>query len=194
MDFSILEQMTIEKRPGKAAILDSSEFERLFKEYFKALMAFSRRILGDEDDAREVVHQVFIKLWEKRNEIDLSTSLKSYLFTSVHNRSLNVIRDRKKFSSEEVPENAGEWDVSAQIEAMELEEKIREAIEDLPEKCREIFELNRFNGLRYNEIAEQLQISVKTVENQMSKALRILRDQLTKYLTILLWLILFALN
>ena len=105
-----------------------------------------------------------------------------------------MIRDRKKFSSEEIPENPGEWDVSAQIEAMELEEKIREAIDGLPEKCREIFELNRFNGLRYNEIAVQLEISVKTVENQMSKALRILRSQLAKYLTILLWLILFALN
>jgi RNA polymerase sigma-70 factor (ECF subfamily) len=186
--------MTIEKRPGKAGRMDSSEFERLFKEYFKSLMAFSRRILGDEDDAREVVHQVFIKLWEMRNDLDLSTSLKSYLFTSVHNRSLNVIRDRKKFSSEEVSENPGEWDVSAQIEAMELEEKIREAIDGLPEKCREIFELNRFHGLRYNEIAVQLEISVKTVENQMSKALRILRNQLAKYLTILLWLILFALN
>ena len=194
MDFSILEHMTIEKRPGKTGRMDSSEFERLFKEYFKSLMAFSRRILGDEDDAREVVHQVFIKLWEMRNDLDLSTSLKSYLFTSVHNRSLNVIRDRKKFSSEEVPENPGEWDVSAQIEAMELEEKIREAIDGLPEKCREIFELNRFHGLRYNEIAVQLEISVKTVENQMSKALRILRNQLAKYLTILLWLILFALN
>ncbi len=86
-----------------------------------------------------MVQQVFINLWEKREEIDLSTSLKSYLFTSVHNRSLNVIRDRKKFSDVEVPEVAGEWDVSAQIESMELEEKIREALESLPEKCREIF-------------------------------------------------------
>ena len=186
--------MTIEKGPGKSVKMDSSGFERLFREYFNALMAFSRRILGDEDDAREVVHQVFIRLWEMRNDLDHSTSLKSYLFTSVHNRSLNVIRDRKKFLSEEVPENPGEWDVSNQIEAMELEEKIREAIDGLPERCREIFKLNRFDGLRYNEIAVQLEISVKTVENQMSKALRILRDQLAKYLTILLWLILFVLN
>ena len=186
--------MTIEKRLDTTGRLDSQAFEELFKEYFAPLMAFSRRILADEDDAREVVHQVFINLWEKRNEIDLSISLKSYLFTSVNNRSLNVIRDRKKFSSEEVPERAGEWDVSAQIEAMELEEKIRGAIEALPERCREIFELNRFDGLRYREIAEQLDISVKTVENQMSKALKILREQLAKYLTILLWLMLFTLN
>ena len=174
--------------------MNKHSFEQLFREYFTPLMSFAKKILVDEDDAREVVQKVFINLWEKREEIDLSTSLKSYLFTSVHNRSLNVIRDRKKFSSEEVPELAGEWDVSAQIESMELEEKIRETIEALPEKCRQIFELSRFDGLKYSEIAEQLDISVKTVENQMSKALKILREKLLKYLTILVWLIMNSLN
>lgn len=186
--------MTIEKRLDAAGRMDHREFEELFRNYFTPLMAFSRRILGDEEDAREVVHQVFINLWEKRSELDLSTSLKSYLFTSVNNRSLNVIRDRRKFSSEEVPERAGEWDVSTQLEAMELEEKIRAAIDTLPERCREIFELNRFEGLKYSEIATQLDISVKTVENQMTKALKLLREQLGKYLSILLWLMLFTLN
>ena len=174
--------------------MDNVAFEELFKKYFASLMAFSRKILGDEDDAREVVHQVFINLWEKRDEIDLSTSLKSYLFTSVNNRSLNVIRDRKKFSSQEVPEQAGEWDVSAQLESMELEEKIREAIASLPERCRVIFELNRFDGMKYSEIAGHLDISVKTVENQMTKALKLLREQVAKYLAIILWLLLFTLN
>jgi len=186
--------MTIEKRLDADGRMGKKEFEELFRNYFTPLMAFSRRILGNEDDAREVVHQVFINLWEKRGELDLSASLKSYLFTSVNNRSLNAIRDRKKFSSEEVPERAGEWDVSEQIEALELEEKIRAAIETLPERCREVFELNRFKGLRYREIASQLDISVKTVENQMTKALKILREQLGKYLGILLWLLLYTLN
>ncbi|MEA3461036.1 MAG: RNA polymerase sigma-70 factor [Bacteroidota bacterium] len=185
--------MTI-KRLDTGGRMGNDAFEELFKTYFAPLMAFSRKILRDEDDAREVVHQVFINLWEKRDEIDLSTSLKSYLFTSVNNRSLNVIRDRKKFSSEEVPELAGEWDVSAQMESMELEEKIKEAIASLPGRCREIFELNRFDGMKYGEIARHLDISVKTVENQMTKALKILREQVAKYLTIILWLLLFALN
>lgn len=105
-----------------------------------------------------------------------------------------MIRDRKKFSSEEVPEGVGEWDVSAEIESMELEEKIRKVIESLPERCRVIFEMNRFDGMKYAEIATKLDISVKTVENQMSKALKILREQLSKYLSILLWLILFSMN
>ena len=186
--------MTIDKRVEMEGRLEGRNFEQLFRDYFPPLMAFARKILVDEDDAREVVHLVFIKLWEKRNEVDLSTSLKSYLFTSVHNRSLNVIRDRKKFSSGEVPEVAGEWDVSAQIESMELEGKIREVIDSLPEKCREIFEMNRFEGLKYGEIASKLDISIKTVENQMSKALKILREQLGKYPTILLWLLLYTLN
>jgi RNA polymerase sigma-70 factor (ECF subfamily) len=105
-----------------------------------------------------------------------------------------VIRDRKKFSSAEVPDVAGEWDVSSMIESMELEEKILEVLRTLPEKCREVFEMSRFDGLKYSEIAKKLNISVKTVENQMSKALKILREKLAKYMTILLWLILNALN
>ena len=186
--------MTIEKRIPPDTGMDKDSFEALFRKYFPPLMSFARKILVDEDDAREVVQQVFINLWEKREKIDLSKSLKSYLFTSVHNRSLNVIRDRKKFSAEEVPEMAGEWDVSAQIESMELEEKIQKPCNHLPEKCRQIFELNRFDGLKYSEIALKLGISVKTVENQMSKALKILREKLLKYLTLLLWLIMHTLN
>jgi RNA polymerase sigma-70 factor (ECF subfamily) len=186
--------MTVERSIGPSRELDRGAFEGLFREYFPPLMAFARKILGDEDNAREVVHQVFINLWEKRNEIDMSASLKSYLFTSVHNRSLNVIRDRKKFTDGEVPDVAGDWDVSTQIESMELEEKIREVIGTLPEKCREVFELNRFDGLKYNEIASELGISVKTVENQMTKALKILREKLSKYLAMLLWLLMYTLN
>ena len=174
--------------------LDPRSFERLFREYFTPLMNFAVKILGNEDDAREVVHQVFINLWERREEIDLKQPLKSYLFTSVHHRSLNAIRDRRKFSADPVPEESGEWDVSAQVEAMELEEKIVEALGQLPEKCRQVFEMNRFEGMKYSEIASKLEISIKTVENQMSKALKILREQLSKYLLLLLWMILYTLN
>jgi RNA polymerase sigma-70 factor (ECF subfamily) len=186
--------MTNINRPDRVGRLDRQNFETIFKAYFPALMAFSRKILGNEDDAREVVHQVFIKLWERRNEIDLSTPLKSYLFTAVNNRSLNMIRDRKKFVDAEVPEANSEWDVSAQIEGMELEERIRGAIARLPERCRVIFELSRFEGLSYGDIAKQLDISIKTVENQMTKALKILREQLANYLSLLLWFMLYALN
>lgn len=174
--------------------MDRSSFENLFREYFTPLMTFARKILGDEEDAREVVHQVFINLWEKREEIDSGRSLRSYLFTSVHNRSLNVIRERRKFTGGEVPEVAGKWDVSSQIESMELEEKVGEALAALPGRCREVFELSRFDGLKYSEIAERMGISVKTVENQMTKALKHLREKLIHYLTLIVWLLIFGLN
>jgi len=182
------------RNAANTAVLDEGSFERLFREHFSALMGFARKILGDEDDAREVVQGVFIRLWERREELDLGTSLKSYLFTSVHNRSLNHLRDRKKFSDFEMPEVAMQWDVSEQIESMELEDKIRKVIATLPEKCRQVFEMNRFGGLKYGEIAKKMDISVKTVENQMSKALKILRKELAHYLALLLWLLMSTLN
>jgi len=186
--------MVTEKNLFLHGSMDKKAFEQLFRKYFPALMGFAGKFLSNEDDAREVVHSVFIRLWEKKEQIDSTTSLKSYLFTSVHNRSLNMIRDRKKFSETEIPDMAGDVDVSSQIEAMELEEKIREAIDTLPEKCREIFELSRFEGMKYADIADKLNISVKTVENQMSKALKVLRKKLINYLTIIICLVLYGMN
>jgi RNA polymerase sigma-70 factor (ECF subfamily) len=181
--------MTAAKEMHMTGAMDKAAFEAVFRKFFPALMAFSLKYLPDEDDAREVVHNVFINLWEKRASLDTSVSLKSYLFTAVHNRSLNMLRDRKKFSDDAVPEISSGEDIHAQIEAVELEERIGEVIAGLPEKCREVFELNRFGGLKYGEIAEKLGISVKTVENQMSKALKILREKLAHYLSLLVWIL-----
>jgi len=181
--------MTRGKEIHMTGTMDKTAFEALFRKFFPALMAFSLKYLPDEDDAREVVHNVFINLWDKKASLDTSQSLKSYLFTAVHNRSLNVLRDRRKFSDEEMPEISSGENVHAQMESVELEEHINDVIAGLPEKCREIFELNRFDGLTYGEIAEKLGISVKTVENQMSKALRILREKLAHYLSLIVWIL-----
>jgi RNA polymerase sigma-70 factor, ECF subfamily len=186
--------MTIEKEIHIGGSIDQKSFELLFRNFFPALMTFAGKFLSNEDDAREVVHMVFINLWEKRETLDLSSSLKSYLFTSVHHRSLNMIRDRKKFLGNEIPDLSSDHDIGASVDAMELEERIREVIKGLPEKCREVFEMSRFEGLRYAEIAERLNISVKTVENQMSKALKILREKLVNYLALLVWLVWNGLN
>lgn len=173
-----------------AGLLDRGSFEAVFRQFFPALMTFARKYLQDEDSAREVVHIVMINLWEKREAIDASESLKPYLFKAVHNRCLNVMRDRRKFSEELVTEPLSDRDVQEQMELMELDAKINQVIDSLPERCKEVFEMNRFEGKRYKEIAEDLGISVKTVENQMSKALKILRDQLASYLTVLFWVFL----
>lgn len=192
--FPIFTPMTREKDIHITGPMDKASFEELFRTFFPALMTFARKYVPDDDSAREVVHNVFINLWEKRDSLDTSTSLKSYLFKSVHNRSLNEIRNRKKFSDIEIPEVMSDSDVQSHLETMELENKINDVIASLPEKCREVFELSRFEGLKYSEIAEKLGISVKTVENQMSKALKILRDKISQYLAIVVWILWNGLN
>ena len=167
--------------------LDKPAFETLFRSFFPGLVLFAQKYVPDRDSATEIVHNVFLNLWEKREKVDTSTSLKSYLFTSVHNRCLNFIRDQKKFDRDETlleRLDSDEFtDASDRLEEMELEQRIYDAIQSLPEKCREVFTLNRFEELKYGEIAVKLDISVKTVETQISKALKILRNKLSDYLT-----------
>ncbi|MBI4646779.1 MAG: RNA polymerase sigma-70 factor [Bacteroidia bacterium] len=167
-------------------ILDKKSFEELFKTYFSQLVYFAKGYISDLDTSKEIVHDVFINLWNKRDTIDLNKQVKSYLFTSVHNRCLNYIRDNKKFNHNVMeferinPDH--NWDESDKVVESEIEAKIYMILETLPEKCKEIFMLSRFENLKYAEIAEKLDISVKTVETQMSKALKIFRENLKEYL------------
>jgi RNA polymerase sigma-70 factor (ECF subfamily) len=166
--------------------LDEAGFEHLFKTYFLSLTHFARKYVHDNDTAKEIVHDVFLNLWGKRNSIDSSSSLKSYLFTSVYNRCMNYIRDQRKFNKDDQVFNIIEQETQEvpydHLETMELESRIIEALNDLPARCKEIFMLSRFEGTSYAEIAEKLGLSVKTIETQMSKALRILREKLHDYL------------
>ena len=175
-------------------IILKQKFEILFREYFTGLSSFARKYTGDLDSAKEIVHGVFIRIWENRSEFDWDKPAKSYLFTSVYNRSLNYVRDNKKFIRHEaVSGNALITDEAVfndSFAAAELEDRINQALKKLPEKCREIFELSRFENKKYTEIADQLNISVKTVETQMSKALHVLKEELRDYLTIILILLL----
>jgi RNA polymerase sigma-70 factor (ECF subfamily) len=168
--------------------MDEATFESLFRKHFMALVAFAMKFLRDTDTAKEIVHDVFIRLWEKRDNMDPQRSIKSYLFTSVHNRCLNYIRDNKKydhseFHLEKLEENTN-WENNDKLVETETELRIRKAIDDLPDKCREIFILSRFEELKYAEIATKLGISIKTVEAQMSRALKSLRENLIEYITI----------
>jgi RNA polymerase sigma-70 factor (ECF subfamily) len=178
--------------------LDKAGFEELFRSFFPGLVLFAQKYLPDQDTSKEIVHNVFLNLWEKRETIDSSSSLKSYLFTSVYNRCLNHIRDQKKFDKDESRlqglDSSEFYDGTDYLEEQELEQRIFDALQALPEKCREVFTMNRFEGLKYAEIAEKLNISIKTVEAQMSKALKILREKLIDYLTILILFIINHLN
>ena len=174
--------------------MDESSFELLFRSHFSSLCLFSMKYVHDLDTSKEIVHSVFVNLWEKRQDLDPEKSIKSYLFTSVYNRSLNYIRDQKKFIkggfTDDDLSDFDQVDSSSTIEESELNDKIQQAIEFLPEKCKKIFLLNRIEGLKYKEISNSLNISVKTVEAQMSKALKILRERLKEYLVIFIFIVL----
>ena len=171
--------------------LDQQLFEQLFNEYFVQLTNFARSYVKDEDAAKELAQDAFINLWQKKEEIDKNKSIKSYLFTTVRNRSLNYIRDNKKYKSEYLDielEKSNDYFDSDILTSKELQERITASINSLPEKCRRVFKMSRFEDLKYKEIAEELNISIKTVENQMGKALKVLRKDLKEYLPILILL------
>ncbi len=178
-----------------ACSLELTSFKSLFKSHFSSLCAFAVSFVHDEDMAKDIVHQAFIKLWEKRDAIDMEKQVKSYLFSTVHNLCLNYIRDNKKFSKNEFDAETytlpGQLEDQDVMEKAELHARINRAIDSLPEKCREVFIMNRFDEMKYQEIADKTGISIKTVEAQISKALRILREQLVDYITIIFLFILY---
>lgn len=173
--------------------LDKASFEMLFRTHFKGLCSFALKYVKDLDTAKEIVQDSFLSLWEKREQIDLSKPVKSYLTTAIYNKSLNHLRDNKKFNSdllnfeELYPFNENER--NDRLVTNELNRKIHDSINELPEKCREIFMMNRFEDLKYREIAEKLDISIKTVETQMSKALQHMRSRLVEFLPIFILII-----
>ena len=170
--------------------LDKPGFEKLFRSEFTGLVHFGIRYVKDYETARGIVQDAFIGLWEKRATIDPGKSVTSYLSTTVRNKCLNHLRDTKKFSNglleiENLKADTG-YEQPLRIMETELKQTIGHAIAELPEKCRQIFELSRFRNMKYQEIADHLGLSVKTVEAQMSKALQHMRNRLKPFLTILL--------
>ncbi len=142
--------------------------------------------MKDFETAKELVQDAFITLWEKRDTIDTGRSVKSYLTTIIFNRCQNYLRDNRKFNSDILEiENLLEFSENLASDFLveaELAGAIKAAIDELPEKCREIFLLNRYENLKYHEIADRLQLSQKTVEAQMSKALQHMRLRLAEYI------------
>lgn len=172
------------------ALGDIAGFEKLFKTHYSRLCSYANLFLNDPDAAEDVVQEVFFKLWKNRADISINTTVKSYLFRAVRNGCMNVIdhisvREAYKIVNEEDIKEAEGNLIDGTI-VSELEQKIRETIDLLPAERRKIFIMSRFDGLKYREIADQLNISVKTVENQMYQALRFLRERLVDYLPLLL--------
>lgn len=168
-------------------------FEELFESYFESLSRYAFSILRDSDEAQDVVQKVFYKLWDQHKELDIRTSIKSYLYRIVHNESLNFVHqrtNRAEINAEIVSSNDDASDnVSEQLIASDLQQAIDHALEKLPPQCRKVFEMSRMEQKSYSEIAQNLAISVNTVENHISKALRQLRIELKEYLIVSLLLI-----
>jgi RNA polymerase sigma-70 factor (ECF subfamily) len=169
---------------------DINAYEMLFKTYYKPLCNYAYTFIPDKDEAEEIVQSTFLSVWEKRTTLQIQTSVKPYLYAMVRNACLNVIKHEKikqKHATEELAlGQEGYESISQTVYGSELERQIQRAMEKLPEQCRLVFKLSRFEELKYAEIATELNISVKTVENQMGKALKIMREQLRDYLPILL--------
>lgn len=167
-----------------------AEFEQVFKSHFRALHVYAFSFVKDRDLAEDMVQAAFCKLWERFADLEISRSLSAYLYRSVYHECLNHLkhlRVRESHARHTRHTEAQATDNSPTgLQASELAARISEALMALPEGCRTVFQLSRYESLRYAEIADRLQISVKTVENQMGKALKILRGKLTDYLPLLL--------
>ncbi|MBR9920327.1 MAG: RNA polymerase sigma-70 factor [Bacteroidetes bacterium] len=176
--------------PERHTGLDKPAFEGLFRSHFDHLCRFATQYVSDTDTAQDLCQKVFIRLWEKREEMDPKQSIKSYLFTSVKNRCLNYLRDQKKYRSQVLDLDCGDIEFGYEDEEAfaeaDLKDRIEKALSSLPEKCRLVFEMSRFQDLKYKEIATELDISQKTVEAHMSKALKSLRSELQDYLILVL--------
>jgi RNA polymerase sigma-70 factor (ECF subfamily) len=163
---------------------DIREFETLFRSSYASLVRYAGTLIKDQDTAEEIVQDLFVRLWQEREKINIERSLNGYLFRSVHNRCLHHIEHMKvveRHAREMVFESelTGE-DPSETLQHKELQAKIAEVIERLPERCGKIFCMSRFDGFKYSEIAEKLSISVKTVEANMGKALKEFRKALAE--------------
>ena len=161
--------------------LSKTQFEQLFKSQFAHLCNFAHQYVPDKDTAKDITQKVFIRLWEQREKMDPEQNINSYLFIAVKNRCLNYIRDNKKYRSKVLDLDCGDIDLQIETDNFELEalqEKIASALNELPEKCRLVFEMSRFREMKYREIAEELNIAQKTVEAHMSKAMKLLRERL----------------
>lgn len=173
---------------------DAEAFEKVFKTYFKNLHAYALYILKKNESAREVIQQVFYKIWEKRISLNIHTSMKAYLYKSVYNECMLQLKKKKnkeaylsyilKQDTNKLAQGASE-----KIETTDLEIRLQKALNELPEQCRTIFQLNRFEGLKYHEVASQMGLSLKTIENQMGKALKRLRIALAEFLPLIIYLL-----
>lgn len=164
---------------------DEAAYDTVFRTWYAPLVRVAGALLKDSDAAEEVAQEVMVELWRRRHVMDEGITLRAYLLRAVRNRSLNHLRHLKvrRDTTGDVEALYDEPITADQpVVAQELSEAVKTALDELPPRCREIFDMSRVHGLKYAEIAESLGISQKTVEAQMGKALRVLRERLAQWL------------
>lgn len=167
-------------------------FQAIFSMHYATVCAVTYRYLGDQGLAEDLAQEVFIRLWQKREQLQITSNLAAYLRRMAVNEALAHLRKKTRFLAEELPVHLPNFLATAAdetLDSQELQQRIHRVVAGLPDRCRLIFELSRYEELSNREIAEQLDISIKTVENQMTKALRTLREALSDYLLALLLLL-----
>jgi RNA polymerase sigma-70 factor (ECF subfamily) len=174
-------------------------FESIFKKHFAGLCLFAEHFLKDSDASEEIVEDFFCNLWETGKYATINSSLRGFLYKGVYNDCLKYLRHKKVeqkyleeqyyFHDKEILEGASNDYPSVNLVIRELEEKIASVIESLPDQCRKIFCMSRYESKSYQEIANELNLSINTVKTQMSRALQKLRIELSEYLLILAALI-----
>lgn len=164
--------------------MTNAQFEETFRNNYKALVVYAWKLVKRQDIAEDIVQQIFVNVWENIERMDVEKGVVSYLYQSTRNRCLNYLQSSYNISTVHVDTPSDTRFVPAEkiLEEKELSGRIKAALNELPEKCREVFLLSRERQLTYKEIASLLDISIKTVENQMGKALKHLYSRLGSYL------------
>jgi RNA polymerase sigma-19 factor, ECF subfamily len=164
---------------------ETSAFDAIFRANYALLVRVAEAMLRERATAEEIAQDVMLELWRRRQSLDVTESVRGYLLQATRNRSLNELRHRaiQRKSEPHVIENTAHLPpTDSEVREDEIRAALQSAVADLPDRCRQVFELSRVDGLKYSEIATRLGISVKTVEVQMGKALRLLRERLKAWL------------
>jgi RNA polymerase sigma-70 factor (ECF subfamily) len=164
---------------------NSTYFESVFKEYFNPLVNFVNKYLNNFENSREVVQMTFVKLWANRSNLEVKTSLKSYLYQTTKNTMIDFIRKNKKILNAQEIENSIVTelidDQNQNLDPYIIRNAVEKSLKNLKPKAREIFELHKFEGLTYEEIAEYMKISKRSVEDNMSKIMMFLKEELKNH-------------
>lgn len=167
---------------------DIGTFERYYKEYYKSFFVMACKYLKNPTLAEEIINDVFMKIWEDGEKITIDMSLKSYIYKAIINRSINALNKNKREYQNQtdvslIPDESYEL---RQIEENELKIKLYAAIDQLPDQCKKVFEMSRFDELKQQEIADKLGISIKTVKNHITIALKQISKSVERYLLLLI--------